>query len=137
MAALRSDMMDGIASCRHPQRPLESQARHIHNPHHGTIAPSTPARFYGLRCRRRIATPRRSRKAADVSRLTRWTPANTDVAPVRRFRTSPKARDMVMVKPGMPYLDVVRRASSDEFMAPTFAHQGVRGEYATLPAASR
>jgi porphobilinogen synthase len=42
--------------------------------------------------------------------------------------------DMVMVKPGMPYLDVVRRVK-DTFQAPTFAYQ-VSGEYAMLKAAS-
>jgi porphobilinogen synthase len=40
---------------------------------------------------------------------------------------------MVMVKPGMPYLDVVRRVK-DEFRVPTFAYQ-VSGEYAMLQAA--
>ncbi|MEY2993654.1 MAG: hypothetical protein RL357_589 [Pseudomonadota bacterium] len=42
--------------------------------------------------------------------------------------------DMVMVKPGMPYLDVVRRVK-DEFAVPTFAYQ-VSGEYAMLKAAA-
>jgi len=42
--------------------------------------------------------------------------------------------DMVMVKPGMPYLDVVRRVK-DEFGVPTFAYQ-VSGEYAMLKAAA-
>jgi len=42
--------------------------------------------------------------------------------------------DMVMVKPGMPYLDVVRRVK-DEFKVPTFAYQ-VSGEYAMLMAAA-
>jgi porphobilinogen synthase len=42
--------------------------------------------------------------------------------------------DMVMVKPGMPYLDVVRRVK-DEFRVPTFAYQ-VSGEYAMLKAAA-
>jgi porphobilinogen synthase len=42
--------------------------------------------------------------------------------------------DMVMVKPGMPYLDLVRRVK-DEFGVPTFAYQ-VSGEYAMLTAAA-
>ena len=42
--------------------------------------------------------------------------------------------DMVMVKPGMPYLDIVRRVK-DEFRVPTFAYQ-VSGEYAMLKAAA-
>ena len=43
--------------------------------------------------------------------------------------------DMVMVKPGMPYLDIVRRVK-DEFGAPTFVYQ-VSGEYAMLMAAAQ
>ena len=43
--------------------------------------------------------------------------------------------DMVMVKPGMPYLDVVRRVK-DAFQVPTFAYQ-VSGEYAMLNAAAQ
>ncbi len=43
--------------------------------------------------------------------------------------------DMVMVKPGMPYLDIVRRVK-DEFKAPTFAYQ-VSGEYAMIKAAAQ
>ena len=43
--------------------------------------------------------------------------------------------DMVMVKPGMPYLDIIRRVK-DEFGVPTFAYQ-VSGEYAMLKAASQ
>ncbi len=43
--------------------------------------------------------------------------------------------DMVMVKPGMPYLDIVRRVK-DEFAMPTFAYQ-VSGEYAMLKAAAQ
>jgi porphobilinogen synthase len=42
---------------------------------------------------------------------------------------------MIMVKPGMPYLDVVRRVK-DTFQVPTFAYQ-VSGEYAMLKAASQ
>jgi porphobilinogen synthase len=41
---------------------------------------------------------------------------------------------MIMVKPGMPYLDIIRRAK-DQFGVPTFAYQ-VSGEYAMLKAAS-
>jgi porphobilinogen synthase len=41
---------------------------------------------------------------------------------------------MVMVKPGMPYLDVVRRVK-DEFQVPTYAYQ-VSGEYAMLTGAA-
>jgi len=43
--------------------------------------------------------------------------------------------DMVMIKPGMPYLDIVRRVK-DTFGYPTFAYQ-VSGEYAMIKAASQ
>jgi len=43
--------------------------------------------------------------------------------------------DMVMIKPGMPYLDIVRRVK-DEFKVPTYAYQ-VSGEYAMLKAAAQ
>ena len=43
--------------------------------------------------------------------------------------------DMVMVKPGMPYLDIVRRVK-DQFGAPTYVYQ-VSGEYAMLMAAAQ
>lgn len=43
--------------------------------------------------------------------------------------------DIVMIKPGMPYLDIVRRVK-DHFAAPTFVYQ-VSGEYAMLMAASQ
>lgn len=43
--------------------------------------------------------------------------------------------DIVMIKPGMPYLDIVRRVK-DQFAAPTFVYQ-VSGEYAMLLAAAR
>jgi porphobilinogen synthase len=42
--------------------------------------------------------------------------------------------DMIMVKPGMPYLDIVRRVK-DSFAVPTFAYQ-VSGEYAMIQAAA-
>jgi Delta-aminolevulinic acid dehydratase len=50
------------------------------------------------------------------------------------FQRLPNRADMVMVKPGMPYLDIIRRVK-DEFGVPTFAYQ-VSGEYAMLKAAS-
>jgi porphobilinogen synthase len=60
-------------------------------------------------------------------------PANTDEA-IREVELDlAEGADMVMVKPGMPYLDIVRRVK-DEFGAPTFVYQ-VSGEYAMLQAA--
>ena len=61
-------------------------------------------------------------------------PANTDEALREVALDLAEGADMVMVKPGMPYLDVVRRVK-DEFQVPTFAYQ-VSGEYAMLKAAA-
>jgi len=60
-------------------------------------------------------------------------PANTDEALWEVALDLEEGADMVMVKPGMPYLDVVRRVK-DEFGAPTYVYQ-VSGEYAMLMAA--
>ncbi len=61
-------------------------------------------------------------------------PANTDEALREVALDIAEGADMVMVKPGMPYLDVVRRVR-DAFGMPTFAYQ-VSGEYAMLVAAA-
>ena len=57
-------------------------------------------------------------------------PANSDEALWEVALDLEEGADMVMVKPGMPYLDVLRRVK-DEFRAPTYAYQ-VSGEYAML-----
>ena len=62
-------------------------------------------------------------------------PGNTDEALREVALDIAEGADMVMVKPGMPYLDVVRRVK-DEFRVPTFAYQ-VSGEYAMLKAAAQ
>ncbi len=62
-------------------------------------------------------------------------PANTDEALREVELDLNEGADMVMVKPGMPYLDIVRRVK-DEFAAPTFVYQ-VSGEYAMLMAAAQ
>ena len=62
-------------------------------------------------------------------------PANIDEALREVALDLLEGADMVMVKPGMPYLDVVRRVK-DEFKVPTFAYQ-VSGEYAMLKAAAQ
>ena len=59
-------------------------------------------------------------------------PANSDEALWEVGLDLQEGADMVMVKPGMPYLDIVRRVK-DEFKAPTFVYQ-VSGEYAMLKA---
>ena len=62
-------------------------------------------------------------------------PANTDEALACVARDLSEGADMVMVKPGMPYLDICRQVK-DRFKRPTFAYQ-VSGEYAMLMAAAQ
>jgi porphobilinogen synthase len=74
--------------------------------------------------------------AANLGRGNKFTyqmdPANSDEALWEVGLDLQEGADMVMVKPGMPYLDIVRRVK-DEFKAPTFVYQ-VSGEYAMLKA---
>jgi len=62
-------------------------------------------------------------------------PANSDEALWEVGLVLEEGADMIMVKPGMPYLDIVRRVK-DRFGAPTFVYQ-VSGEYAMLKAAAQ
>ena len=62
-------------------------------------------------------------------------PTNSDEALREVGLDLAEGADMVMVKPGMPYLDIVRRVK-DEFKVPTFAYQ-VSGEYAMIKAAAQ
>jgi porphobilinogen synthase len=62
-------------------------------------------------------------------------PANSDEALWEVALDLQEGADMVMIKPGMPYLDVLRRVK-EEFKAPTFVYQ-VSGEYAMLKAAAK
>jgi porphobilinogen synthase len=62
-------------------------------------------------------------------------PANSDEALYEVALDLEEGADMVMVKPGLPYLDIVRRVK-DAFGAPTFVYQ-VSGEYAMLKAAAQ
>ena len=62
-------------------------------------------------------------------------PGNSDEALREVALDIAEGADMVMVKPGMPYLDIVRRVK-DTFKVPTFAYQ-VSGEYAMLKAAAQ
>jgi porphobilinogen synthase len=62
-------------------------------------------------------------------------PANSDEALWEVSLDLEEGADMVMIKPGMPYLDIVRRIK-DQFGAPTFVYQ-VSGEYAMLMAAAQ
>jgi len=62
-------------------------------------------------------------------------PANTDEALWEVGLDLEEGADMVMVKPGLPYLDILRRVK-DHYLAPTFVYQ-VSGEYAMLKAAGQ
>jgi porphobilinogen synthase len=72
--------------------------------------------------------------ATGDKRTYQMNPANTDEAIREVALDLAEGADIVMVKPGMPYLDIVRRVK-DEFQVPTFAYQ-VSGEYAMLTAAA-
>jgi porphobilinogen synthase len=61
-------------------------------------------------------------------------PANSDEALREIELDLAEGADMIMIKPGLPYLDIIRRAK-DKFGVPTFAYQ-VSGEYAMLKAAA-
>ena len=61
-------------------------------------------------------------------------PANSDEALREVALDLQEGADMVMVKPGLPYLDIIRRVK-DSFAVPTFAYQ-VSGEYAMMHAAA-
>ena len=123
-----SDMMDGrIGAIR---RALE-QAGHIHT---RILAYSAKyaSSFYG---------PFRDAvgSAANLGKSDKYSyqmdPANSDEALREVGLDLAEGADMVMVKPGMPYLDIVRRVKT-EFGAPTFVYQ-VSGEYAMLMAAAQ
>jgi porphobilinogen synthase len=64
----------------------------------------------------------------------KWTPANSDEALREVALDLSEGADMVMIKPGLPYLDIVRRVK-DRFGVPTFVYQ-VSGEYAMIMAAA-
>jgi len=123
-----SDMMDGrIGAVRHA---LETHG-HIYTRIMAYSAKYASA-FYG---------PFRDAvgSAANLGKGNKMTyqmdPSNTDEALREVGLDIAEGADMVMVKPGMPYLDVVRRVK-DEFRFPTYAYQ-VSGEYAMLKAAAQ
>ena len=123
-----SDMMDGrIGAIRHS---LED-AKYIHTRIMAYSAKYASA-FYG---------PFRDAvgSAANLGKGSKATyqmdPANSNEALREVALDLAEGADMVMVKPGMPYLDIVRRVK-DEFKVPTFAYQ-VSGEYAMIKAAAQ
>ncbi len=123
-----SDMMDGrIGAIRHA---LEARG-HIHTRIMAYSAKYASA-FYGPF---RDALGSASNLGKSNKKVYQMDPANSDEALREVALDIAEGADMVMVKPGMPYLDVVRRVK-DEFKVPTFAYQ-VSGEYAMLKAAAQ
>ncbi len=122
-----SDMMDGRI---HAIRIALEQARHIHTRILAYSAKYASA-YYG---------PFRDAvgSAANLGRSDKMTyqmdPANSNEALREVAADIAEGADMVMVKPGMPYLDILRRVK-DEFHMPTYVYQ-VSGEYAMLKAAA-
>ena len=123
-----SDMMDGrIGAIR---KALEARG-HIHTRIMAYSAKYASA-FYGPF---RDAVGSASNLGKSNKKVYQMDPANTDEALREVAMDIAEGAEMVMVKPGMPYLDVVRRVK-DEFKIPTFAYQ-VSGEYAMLKAAAQ
>ena len=122
-----SDMMDGrIGAIR---TALEAKGR-IHTRIMAYSAKYASA-FYGPF---RDAVGSATNLGKSNKKVYQMDPANTDEALREVALDLAEGADMVMVKPGMPYLDIVRRVK-DEFRVPTFAYQ-VSGEYAMLKAAA-
>ncbi len=123
-----SDMMDGrIGAIR---AALEAKG-HIHTRIMAYSAKYASA-FYGPF---RDALGSASNLGKSNKKVYQMDPGNSDEALREVAMDIAEGADMVMVKPGMPYLDVVRRVK-DEFRVPTFAYQ-VSGEYAMLKAAAQ
>ncbi|VVE56274.1 delta-aminolevulinic acid dehydratase [Pandoraea iniqua] len=123
-----SDMMDGrIGAIREA---LEA-AGHIHTRIMAYAAKYASA-FYGPF---RDAVGSASNLGKGNKMTYQMDPANSDEALREVALDIEEGADMVMVKPGMPYLDIVRRVK-DEFRYPTYAYQ-VSGEYAMLKAAAQ
>ncbi len=123
-----SDMMDGRIG---QIRDALEQAGHIHT---RILAYSAKyaSSFYGPF---RDAVGSAANLGAGNKYTYQMDPANSDEAIHEVGLDLDEGADMVMVKPGMPYLDIVRRVKS-EFGVPTYAYH-VSGEYAMLKAASQ
>jgi porphobilinogen synthase len=123
-----SDMMDGrIGAIR---QALEAHG-HVHTRIMAYSAKYASA-FYGP-FRDAVGSAANLGKAD--KKVYQMDPGNSDEALREVALDIAEGADMVMVKPGMPYLDIVRRVK-DEFKVPTFAYQ-VSGEYAMLKAAAQ
>ena len=123
-----SDMMDGrIGAIR---QALEKQG-HVHTRIMAYSAKYASA-FYGPF---RDAVGSAANLGKSNKKVYQMDAGNSDEALREVAMDIAEGADMVMVKPGMPYLDIVRRVK-DEFKVPTFAYQ-VSGEYAMLKAAAQ
>lgn len=123
-----SDMMDGrIGAIR---QALEAQG-HVHTRIMAYSAKYASA-FYGPF---RDAVGSAANLGRADKKVYQMDPGNSDEALREVALDLAEGADMVMVKPGLPYLDIVRRVK-DEFRVPTFAYQ-VSGEYAMLKAAAQ
>ena len=122
-----SDMMDGrIGAIREA---LEDEG--FPNTQIMAYSAKYASSFYGPF---RDAVGSASNLASGDKKTYQMNPANSDEAIHECALDLDEGADMIMVKPGMPYLDVVRRVK-DELKAPTFAYQ-VSGEYAMICAAA-
>ncbi|KTG24530.1 delta-aminolevulinic acid dehydratase [Idiomarina sp. WRN-38] len=121
-----SDMMDGrIGAIRDAM-----EAEGFHNTQIMAYSAKYASAFYGPF---RDAVGSAGNLKGGDKKTYQMDPANSDEALHEIALDIQEGADMVMVKPGMPYLDIVRRVK-DEFGVPTFAYQ-VSGEYAMLQAA--
>jgi porphobilinogen synthase len=123
-----SDMMDGRIGAI---RSALEDAGHIHTLIMAYSAKYASA-FYGPF---RDAVGSAANLGKGNKKVYQMDPANSDEALRELALDIAEGADMVMVKPGLPYLDIVRRVK-DEFRMPTFAYQ-VSGEYAMLKAAAQ
>ena len=122
-----SDMMDGRIGAL---RAALEQGGHIHTRIMAYSAKYASG-FYGPF---RDAVGSASKLGKSSKMVYQMDPGNTDEALWEVGLDLAEGADMVMVKPGMPYLDIVRRVK-DTFGAPTFVYQ-VSGEYSMLKAAA-
>ena len=123
-----SDMMDGRIGAI---RAALEESGHIHTRIMAYSAKYASA-FYGPF---RDAVGSAANLGKSNKKVYQMDPGNSDEALREVALDIAEGADMVMVKPGMPYLDIVRRVK-DEFRLPTFAYQ-VSGEYAMLKAAAQ
>jgi porphobilinogen synthase len=123
-----SDMMDGRIGAI---RAALEESGHIHTRIMAYSAKYASA-FYGPF---RDAVGSAANLGKSNKKVYQMDPGNSDEALREVALDIAEGADMVMVKPGMPYLDILRRVK-DEFRLPTFAYQ-VSGEYAMLKAAAQ